>query len=110
GDECVYVESGSATVETVFGTLPVSDGDYIIIPRATTHRWVVSGQEPVQLYFIEANSHIAPPKRYLSRYGQLLEHSPYSERDLRGPDGPLLVDEQDVDVYIKHRGSGANGL
>ena len=38
---------------------------------------------------IEANSHIAPPKRYLSRYGQLLEHAPYCERDLHGPTEPL---------------------
>src|SRR5207253_628086 len=40
GDECVYVEAGSATVETVFGTLAVGQGDYIIIPRGTIHRWV----------------------------------------------------------------------
>ena len=40
GDECVYVESGSATVETVFGALPARQGDYVILPRATTHRWV----------------------------------------------------------------------
>ena len=47
--------------------------------------------EPLRAYAIEANSHIAPPKRYLSRYGQLLEHAPYCERDLRGPAEPLLV-------------------
>ena len=45
---------------------------------------------------IEANSHIAPPKRYLSRYGQLLEHSPYCERDLHGPAEPLLEEGSDV--------------
>ena len=27
GDECVYVESGAATVETVFGALPARQGD-----------------------------------------------------------------------------------
>ena len=46
--------------------------------------------EPSRLYAIEANSHIAPPKRYLSRFGQLLEHAPYCERDLHGP-GETLV-------------------
>src|SRR3712207_6921064 len=51
--------------------------------RATTHRWLPAGDEPLRTYVIEANSHIAPPKRYLSRYGQLLEHAPYCERDLR---------------------------
>ena len=83
GDECVYVESGSGTVETVFGVIPYRADDYVLIPRSTDHRWVPA--EPSRLYAIEANSHIAPPKRYLSRYGQLLEHAPYCERDLHGP-------------------------
>src|SRR5690606_23457742 len=80
GDECVFIESGTGTVETVFGVLPYRAGDYVVIPRATDHRWVPA--EPSRLYPIEANSHIAPPKRFLSRYGQLLEHAPYCERDL----------------------------
>ena len=109
GDECVYVESGNAVVETVFGALEVSEGDYIIIPRATTHRWVVE-TDPAQLYFVEANSHIGPPRNYLSRFGQLLEHAPYCERDLRGPAEPLLREGTDIDVYIKHRGNGPNGI
>jgi homogentisate 1,2-dioxygenase len=110
GDEVVYVESGQALVETVFGHLQVDTGDYVVIPRATTHRWVVDGSAPVRLYAIEANSHIAPPKRYLSRYGQLLEHAPYCERDLRVPTPPEVREETDVEVYIKHRGTGPGGL
>lgn len=105
GDECVYVESGEAVVETVFGALPARTGDYVILPRATTHRWVPKGPEPLRAYVIEANSHIAPPKRYLSRYGQLLEHAPYCERDLHGPAEPLVVEGTDVEVLVKHRGS-----
>jgi homogentisate 1,2-dioxygenase len=104
GDECVYVESGTATVETVFGALPARSGDYVILPRATTHRWVPTGVDPLRLYVIEANSHITPPKRYLSRFGQLLEHSPYCERDLHGPDEPLPAEGEDVEVLVKHRG------
>jgi homogentisate 1,2-dioxygenase len=111
GDECVYVEAGSATVETVFGALDARAGDYVLLPRATTHRWLPTGSEPVRLYVIEANSHIAPPKRYLSRYGQLLEHAPYCERDLHGPAEPLLAEDidvagTDVEVLVKHRGPG----
>jgi homogentisate 1,2-dioxygenase len=105
GDEAVYVESGTAVVETVFGALDARQGDYVVLPRATTHRWVPTGDEPLRLYAIEANSHIAPPKRYLSRYGQLLEHAPYCERDQHGPGDPLLVDATDVEVLVKHRGS-----
>ncbi|MFD6100653.1 homogentisate 1,2-dioxygenase [Nocardiopsis flavescens] len=110
GDECVYVESGSARVETVFGLLEVGRGDYVILPRATTHRWVPTGDGPLRAYVVEANSHIAPPKRYLSRYGQLLEHAPYCERDLRGPSAPLLAEGENVDVLIKHRGDGPGGI
>src|SRR6478736_3498512 len=86
GDECVYVERGRARVETVFGALEVAEGDYVIIPRATTHRWLPkrSTRDPLRTICIEASSHISPPKRYLSKYGQLLEHAPYCERDLRG--------------------------
>ncbi|MEW6756253.1 MAG: methionine--tRNA ligase subunit beta, partial [Candidatus Latescibacterota bacterium] len=103
GDECVYVEEGTATVETVFGTLRARQGDYVLLPCATTHRWLPDDQ--VRCYVIEANSHIAPPKRYLSRYGQFLEHAPYCERDHHGPEGPLLADGTDVEVLVKHRGS-----
>ncbi|MGZ4600674.1 homogentisate 1,2-dioxygenase domain-containing protein [Oryzihumus sp.] len=122
GDECVYVERGGARVETVFGAFEVATGDYLVIPRATTHRWIprVEGDEgytvPLRAYCIEANSHITPPKRYLSRFGQLLEHAPYCERDLRTPEGPLLAEEVGEDrdapteVYIKHRGNGPGGL
>ncbi|OIV35322.1 homogentisate 1,2-dioxygenase [Mangrovactinospora gilvigrisea] len=112
GDECVYVESGSGTVETVFGPLPVRQGDYAILPRATTHRWVPSDDgEPLRLYCIEGNSHIAPPRRYLSRYGQLLENAPFCERDLHGPAAlPERVDETDVEVFVKHRDSGPGGV
>jgi homogentisate 1,2-dioxygenase len=108
GDECVFIESGSGTLETVFGHLDFGPGDYVIVPRATTHRWVLG--EDVRAYCIEANSHISPPRRYLSRFGQLLEHAPYCERDLRGPGEPEVRDESDVEVLIKHRGSGPGGL
>jgi homogentisate 1,2-dioxygenase len=104
GDECVYVESGSGVVETVFGVVPYRTQDYVLIPRATTHRWVPS--EPSRLYPVEANSHIAPPKRYLSRFGQLLEHAPYCERDLYGPGETFLVEGSDVEVLVKHRVGG----
>ncbi|MFC9975176.1 homogentisate 1,2-dioxygenase [Spirillospora sp. NPDC127200] len=103
GDECVYIESGEGTVETVFGTLPVRQGDYVILPRATTHRWVPQGDRPLRAYFIEAESHIAPAKRYLSKYGQLLEHAPFCERDLHGPAEPVLAEGTDVEVLVKHR-------
>jgi homogentisate 1,2-dioxygenase len=117
GDECLYVERGAARVETIFGSFEVATGDYVVIPRATTHRWLPNNDaEPLRVYCIEANSHITPPRRYLSKFGQLLEHSPYCERDLRGPDGPMLADDlgldsaADTEVFIKHRGNGPSGI
>jgi homogentisate 1,2-dioxygenase len=118
GDECVYVERGGARVETVLGAFDLREGDYLIVPRATTHRWIplVEGDEgwaePLRAYCIEGSSHIGPPKRYLTRFGQLAEHAPYCERDLRGPAGPLLAEDVGEDpaapteVFIKHRGTG----
>jgi homogentisate 1,2-dioxygenase len=105
GDECVYVEAGAGTVETVFGVLAYRAGDYVIMPRATTHRWLPA--EPSRLYPIEANSHVAPPKRYLSRYGQFLEHAPYCERDLHTPVEPFQAEGAHVEVLVKHRAGAA---
>lgn len=101
GDELVYIEDGSGTVETMFGVLPYRPGDYVILPRNTIHRWVPAG--PTRAYIVEANSHIAPPRRYLSKYGQFLEHSPYCERDLHAPTEPLIVEGENVEVLIKSR-------
>ncbi len=103
GDEVVYVESGAARFESVYGALDVSQGDYLVIPTSTTHRWVVTGEEPLRALVIEASGHVEPPRRYLSKRGQFLEHAPYCERDLRGPNEPLLVDGTDVEVLVRHR-------
>jgi homogentisate 1,2-dioxygenase len=103
GDELVYVEAGSAVLESVFGALTVGSGDYVVLPTSTTHRWVPTGAEPVRALVIEARGHVTPPKRYLSAKGQFLEQAPYCERDLRGPDGPLIQDGSDVDVLVRHR-------
>ena len=103
GDEVVYVESGTGRFESVYGAIEVAQGDYVVIPTSTTHRWVVTGSDALRVLVIEATGHIAPPKRYLSTRGQFLEHAPYCERDLRGPEEPLLVDGSDVDVLVRHR-------
>ncbi len=103
GDELVYVESGAAVLESVFGTLEVGPGDYVVIPTSTTHRWVVDGEAPLRLLIAEASGHVTVPDRYLSSRGQLKEGAPFSERDVRGPDGPLVVDETDVEVLVRTR-------
>ena len=108
GDECVFVEQGEGVVETVFGLISYRAGDYVMLPRATTHRWVP--RTTSRLYAVEGSSHITPPKRYLSRFGQLLEHAPYCERDLHGPSEPLVQEGTDVEVLVKHRGNVPGGV
>jgi homogentisate 1,2-dioxygenase len=104
GDECVYVEKGAATVETLFGTVQAKTGDFVVLPRNTTHRWIPDDSgEPLKAYCIESSTHIAPPKRYLSRYGQLLEHAPYCERDLHAPSETMQAEGDNVEVFVKHR-------
>ncbi len=101
GDELLYVQTGSGVVETIYGALPVGEGDYVVLPTSCTYRVVPA--EPMGILVLEATGHVGPPRRYLSNKGQFLEHSPYCERDLRGPVEPLLVDGEDVDVLVRHR-------
>ncbi|APU12205.1 MULTISPECIES: homogentisate 1,2-dioxygenase [Actinoalloteichus] len=101
GDELIYVQSGRGTVETIYGALAVGEGDYVVLPTSCTYR--VKPELPLRMLILEATGHIGPPRRHLSAKGQFLEHSPYSERDLRGPDSPLLVDGDDVPVLVRHR-------
>jgi homogentisate 1,2-dioxygenase len=102
GDELVFVQGGSGVLETVFGALPIAAGDYVVVPTMTTHRWVPA--EPLTALVVEASGHVRPPRRYLGAAGQMLEHAPYCERDLRAPSEALLVEEHEVDVLVKHRG------
>ncbi len=106
GDELYYVESGSARVETTFGVLDVGEGDYVVMPTSTTHRWVPVGEEPVRLLIAESTGTIRAPKRYVSERGQFLENSPYCERDLRSPVEPHVVEGGHVDVLVRHRAGG----
>ena len=103
GDECVYVESGTATVETVFGALTARQGDYVLLPTSTTHRWVPTGDAPLRTLVVQSGGHIGAPRRYLSPRGQFLESAPYCERDLYGPTEPLQASGSDVDVLVRHR-------
>ncbi len=102
GDEAIYLQNGTAFFESVYGRISAVAGDYIVIPRGTIHRWVPAAPGVTALV-VAASGHIRPPRRYLSQYGQLLEHAPYSERDLRGPDGPLLAEGEDVPVIVRTR-------
>jgi homogentisate 1,2-dioxygenase len=83
GDEVVFVHAGAGELETTFGTLPYREHDYIVIPRGTTYRFRPQGEQ-LWLTF-HTPGEIETPNRYRNRYGQLLEHAPYSHRDFHAP-------------------------
>ncbi len=105
GDELLFVHEGSGTLETIFGLLPYSEGDYLVIPRGTTWR-LQPDESPQRLLSVEAfGGDIVAPKRYRNQYGQLLEHSPYCERDLRAPTELPVHDERgEYHVHVKVNG------
>jgi homogentisate 1,2-dioxygenase len=78
GDELVYVEAGTATLESVYGVLAVRGGDYVVIPAGTTHRFVPREGEGLRALVVETRGHVSPPARYRSKSGQFLEHAPLS--------------------------------
>jgi homogentisate 1,2-dioxygenase len=103
GDEVLYVESGAGVVETSYGLLTISAGDYVVLPTSTTYRVRLDGPDPLRLFVIEASGHVGPPRRYLSPRGQFLEHAPWCERDIRGPEDVLVVEGTDVEVTVRSR-------
>src|SRR5579875_3381952 len=85
GDEVIFVHRGGGELETTFGTLPYREHDYIVIPRGTTYRFRPHSLDE-QLYLtFQTPGEIETPSRYRNRYGQLLEHAPYSHRDFHPP-------------------------
>jgi homogentisate 1,2-dioxygenase len=82
--ETWFVHEGEGTLKSQFGNLDFHSGDYIVIPFGTTWQMKLASKEG-RFLVIENPSQIEPPKRYRNEYGQMLEHAPYSERDIRVP-------------------------
>ena len=109
GDECVYVESGAAVVETVFGSLPVAQGDYVIIPRATNHRWVVQAGDTAGSTHRGQRPHRPGPAVPVQTRPAPGARAVLRARPAR-PRAAAAGRGQDVTVYVKHRGAGPDGL
>ncbi|MGC8856285.1 MAG: homogentisate 1,2-dioxygenase [Anaerolineae bacterium] len=100
--EVWWVHEGSGIFKSQFGNLTFRKGDYIVIPFGTT--WQMLLNEPARFFTIEAPSQIEPPRRYRNAYGQLLEHAPYCERDIRIPeDLETHTERGEFEVRIKVR-------
>jgi homogentisate 1,2-dioxygenase len=92
-DELVYVTEGEGVLESAFGSLPFRSGDYLVLARGILHRYRFTSQKRL-LLIIESPGYIRTPRRYRNEFGQLTEASPYSERDLRGPQDLETHDEE----------------
>jgi len=98
-DEVLYIHDGSGILFSQFGKMDIKKGDYVVIPRTTIYKleW---NSEPVRLLIIESFSPVETVKRYRNELGQLLEHSPYCERDIRPP-AELITETQHGNYQVK---------
>jgi homogentisate 1,2-dioxygenase len=83
-DECIFIHKGSGTLRTMYGNIEFGYGDYLVIPRGTIYQITFDNSEN-RLFIVESYSPIVTPSRYRNKFGQLLEHSPFCERDIRKP-------------------------
>ncbi|WP_180954870.1 homogentisate 1,2-dioxygenase [Bacillus sp. V3-13] len=105
GDEMLYIHYGSGKLETMFGTITYRPGDYVVIPIGTIYRLIPDSGGETKILFVESFSEITTPRRYRNEYGQLLEHSPFCERDIRGPEVLETHDDRgEYQVLTKSRG------
>lgn len=110
GHELIFVHEGEGTLRTMFGSIPFSYGDHLVIPRGVTYRLDFS-TEINRLFIVESFGPFRFPSRYVNKNGQLLEHAPFCERDIRKPavlethEGPgdylVMVKKQDM-IYPYH--------
>lgn len=103
-DEVIFIHEGNGILHTQYGKIPFQYGDYLVIPRGCIYQIdFESGNN--RLLIVESHSPVRFPKKYLSPYGQLLEHSPYCERDIRPPQDLETIDETG-DFLIKTKKNG----
>jgi homogentisate 1,2-dioxygenase len=83
-DEVIFIHKGTGKLRTHLGNLDFKYGDYLVIPRGVIYK-LDFDDENNRLFIVESYSPVYTPKRYRNHFGQLLEHSPYCERDIRRP-------------------------
>ena len=85
GDEIIFIHKGSGILRTFVGNIKFREGDYLVIPRGMIYKMKFDTKEN-RHFVVESYNPVYTPKRYRNYFGQLLEHSPYCERDLRFPE------------------------
>jgi homogentisate 1,2-dioxygenase len=103
-DELLFIHRGSGRLRTLLGTINFKYGDYLLIPRGMIYQ-IEFDTKDNRLLYLESYSPIYTPQRYKNTFGQLLEHAPYCERDLRKPTDLETHDEKgDFLIKIKKQG------
>lgn len=103
-DEVIFIHEGKGTLKTQLGNIPFEYGDYLVIPRGMIYQ-IEFETSSNRLFIVESFRPIYTPKRYRNWFGQLLEHSPFCERDFRPPSELVTHDETgDFLVKIKKQG------
>jgi homogentisate 1,2-dioxygenase len=101
GDEIVFVAAGTGRLESALGTVAFRAGDYVVVPRGLIHHFRFDPGE-ARCLVIESTGDVRTPKRYRNEFGQLLEHSPFSERDIRCPEWAEPHDQRgDFPLIVK---------
>ncbi len=83
-DEVIFIHKGSGTLKTLMGNISFQYGDYLVVPRGMVYQ-IEFDTEDNRLFIVESKDPIFTPKSYRNNFGQLLEHSPFCERDFHGP-------------------------
>ena len=101
-DEILFIHTGSGLFKSNFGNMKLKSGDYLLIPRGVI--WQMDVKQSIRILVIETSGPIETPTRYRNKFGQLLEHSPYAERDIRTPEfvGPVADTRMEVEVKLQH--------
>lgn len=92
-DEVIFVHKGKGVLKSFLGDLEFSYGDYLVVPRGMIYQMHFETEEN-RLFIVQAFSPVYTPKRYRNYFGQMLEHSPFCERDIRRPKNLNPIDEQ----------------
>lgn len=100
-DEIIFIHVGSGTFKSMYGNMRFEYGDYIVVPRGTIYQLHFDSPDN-RLFIVESTSPVITPPRYRNDFGQLMEHSPFCERDIRKPEELETHDEKgDFLLYIK---------
>ncbi|SDZ95518.1 homogentisate 1,2-dioxygenase [Arachidicoccus rhizosphaerae] len=103
-DELIFVHRGTGKLKTGYGDISFGYGDYLVIPRGTIYQMHFDTADN-RLFIIESFSPLHIPGKYLNKAGQLMEHAPYCERDIRIPENLTTNDQTgDFKILIKKQG------